>query len=91
MLSKLSTAAKQRLYALKSRSVRFFAFAAAAWAALPDLLPQIKDALPDLAPYLPDNVFKALSAIVIIGGIYYRLKTSQPVSAYKPDADKGQS
>ena len=86
-MSKFSTAVKKRLYALKSRSVRFLAACGALWLALPELLPLLREALPELAGILPDNIYKALSAIVIVGALYYRFRTHQPVSAYKLDAD----
>ncbi len=74
----------QRLAYLKSRTVRFFAvYAAALWVALPELVQALRENLPDLAQYLPDNVYRWLSLAVIVGGLYYRVKTVKPLTDYK--------
>jgi hypothetical protein len=49
-------------------------------AAIVIFIPELADALPQLQPYVPDNMFKYLTEVSVIGGIILRFFTSTKLS-----------
>lgn len=40
-------------------------------------LPEIKASLPEMSAYLPDNVYKYIALIVVMGNVILRIKTTK--------------
>jgi hypothetical protein len=76
-----------RLHYLKSKTLLFFGGIGTALLQNADeVQAQLTAALPQLQPYLPENPFKTLGAVLIFGGIVLRFATNSPLSAKTPAA-----
>ena len=70
--------------ALKSWTIWFNGVLLTAMPFSSQMIQGVHDNLPDLSPYLPDNIFKAIGIVVVIGNMLLRAKTNSSLS------DKGQ-
>lgn len=52
----------------------------AAFASVVLALPMLQDTFPQLQAYLPDNVYKVMIVIVIVGNFLIRFKTTQDLA-----------
>lgn len=52
----------------------------AAFASIVLALPMLQDTFPQLQAYLPDNVYKVMIVIVIVGNFLIRFKTKQDLA-----------
>lgn len=74
------SAVKDKLRGAKrSLTVWFNAAMGAALLVLPDAVSYAVSNLPQIQPYMPDNLYKWLMAVAVVGNFLLRFKTSLPL------------
>jgi hypothetical protein len=72
-----------KLYAFKSKTIKFAAAIGGAVALLPEAVEGLKTELPFLQGVIDGDIYKYLCIAAVVGTIYFRVKTTTPLSAYK--------
>lgn len=76
MKEKLNALLDKLKKAYRSKVIWFNTVIAALIPIMPELIQQAVDAIPQLQPYLPDDTYKFLTFVGLMGNIYLRFKTN---------------
>lgn len=83
----MKSSIKRKLYAFKSKTIRFATAIGSGVFLLPDAFQSLKDELPFLQGVIAEDIYKYLAIVAVVGTVYYRVKTSTPLAAYKSQND----